>query len=195
MDKNFLEFWGNYLLSLVQTGQKLAGETFYEDVFKYWSGFMKDQKTTDWLFSPSGYFEKQIEIFRKCYGLKEDSSPDYITGARQASEQFQKSLKEFISAFDVVPREEYEQLKKNYHELQEKSNGQDETIRQLRMKLLVKGAEEIGAASGIQEMIKTQTEQFSALMDSLGSIYSGSPAKRDIPEKTKKPKTSQKTRK
>jgi len=186
VDKNFLEFWGKYLLSLVQTEQKLAGEKFYNDVLNFWSGFMKDQKTADWLFSPSGYFEKQIDIFRKCYGLKEDSTPDYMT---KASEEFQKSLKEFVSAFDVVPREEYEQLKKKYHELQEKSDGQNEMIRQLRMKLLVKGAEEIGDASGIKEMIKTQTEQFGALMDSLGSIYSGSPAKQGKPEKTKKLKT------
>jgi len=147
---------------------------------------MTGQKSTDWLFSPSGYFEKQIDIFRRCYGLKEDSTPEYMT---KASEEFQKSLKEFVSAFDVVPREEYEQLKKKYHELLEKSDGQDETIRQLRMKLLVKGAEEMGAASGIQEMIKTQTEQFTALMDSLGSIYSGGTAKQDKPEKAKKPIT------
>ena len=186
MDKNFLEFWGNYLLSLVQTGQKLAGEKFYEDASKFWSGLLKGQKTTDWLFSPSGYFEKQIDVFRRSYGLKEDSTPDYMA---KASEEFQKSLKEFVSAFDVVPREEHEQLKKKYHELQATSDGQDETIRQLRMKLLVKGAEEIGAASGIEEMIKAQTEQFTALMDSLGSIYSGSAAKQDKPETIKKPKT------
>lgn len=186
MDKNFLEFWGNYLLNLVQTEEKLAVEKFYRDVFNFWSGFMKDQKTAEWLFSPSGYFEKQIDMFRKCYGLKEDSTPDYMA---KASEEFQKSLKEFVSAFDVVPREEHEQLKKKCHELQEISDGQNEIIRQLRMKLLVKGAEEIGAASGIKEMIKTQTEQFSALMDSLGSIYSGSSAKQDKPEKTGKPKT------
>lgn len=190
MDKNFLEFWGHYLLNLVQTGQKHAGEKFYEDVFNFWGGFMKDQKSADWLFSPSSYFEKQVDIFQKSYGLKKDTTPDYFAEARKASEQFQKSLKEFISAFDVVPREEYEELKKKYEELQAKSAEHDDTIRQLRAKLLVKGAEEIGAASGIQEMIKTQTDQFAALMDSLGSIYSGSPAKQDKSEKTRKPKTT-----
>ncbi len=150
---------------------------------------MKDQKTPDWLFSPPAYFEKQIEIFRKCYGLKEDSGPDYFAEAARAAEEFQKSLKEFISAFNVVPREEYEKLKNKCEELQKKTEGQEETIRTLRIKLLAKGAEEIGAASGIQEMIKAQTEQFSALMDSLGSIYGGSAEKKDKPETAKKKPT------
>jgi len=151
---------------------------------------MKDQKTNNWWLSPPSFFENQIEFFRKLYGLKKDSSPDYFAGLRNPSEEFQKSLKEFISAFNVVPREQYEELRKEYDELKQKCNAQDETIRQLRMKLLVKGAEDIGAASGIQEMIKTQTEQFTALMESLGSIYSGSAAEQDKPEKSKKPKTS-----
>lgn len=150
---------------------------------------MKDQKTPDWLFSSPEYFQNQVDIFRKCYGLKDDSAPDYFTLAAKASEQFQKSLKEFVSAFNVVPREEYEALKKKNHELQEKSDSQDETIRELRVKLLVKGAEDIGDASGIRDMIKTQTEQFTALMDSLGAIYSGSSEKKAKPEKGSKPKS------
>lgn len=186
MDRNFLDFWGNYLLSLIPTGQKFSGEKFYNDAFKFWGEILKDRKAADWLYSPSGYLENQVEFFRKAYGLKDESSPDYFDGAKKASDDFHKSLKEFISAFDVVPREDFEQLKKDYHELQERCDGQEETIRQLRIKLLAKGAEEIGAASGIQDMIKSQTEQFTSLMDSLGRIYGGTASKQGISEKPKK---------
>lgn len=188
MDKNFLEFWGNYLFNLVQTGQKLAGEKFYDDVFNFWSGFMKKQNAANLFFVPSSFFETQLDFFCRLYGLKNDPVPDYLAEAKKASEDFHKSLKEFISVFDVVPREEYAQLKKEYVELQEECEAQDKTIRQLRMKLLVKGAEEIGVASGTQEMIKTQTDQFAALMDSLSSINSGGAPKQEKLETTKKPK-------
>lgn len=188
MDERFLELWGKYFFNLMQAGMKPGGKS-PDDLFTLWYEFMKNPQAAQWLFtSPAAVFDKQLDFFRKCCGLKDESEiPDYFQALKTAADEFRKSAKEFLPLFDAVPREQYDELKKKYDELQEKFEAGEETIRKLRMKLLVKGVEEIGAASGIQEMIKTQTEQFTALMDTLGSVYGRSAAA--------KPKTGEKPKK
>jgi hypothetical protein len=194
MNERFLDFWGKYFLDLMQAGLK-PGEKFPDEMFSFWHEFMKDPQAAQRLFaSPAAVFDKQLDFFRKCCGLKEDSElSDYFKALKGAADEFRKSAKEFLPLFDAVPREEYDELKKKYGELQENFEAREETIRQLRMKLLVKGVEEMGAASGIQEMIKTQTEQFTALMDALGGVYGRSAAAK--PKTGEKPKTEKKEKK
>lgn len=171
MDPKFLEFWGNCLLNLSKLGQVPDPNRFQEEALRFWGSLLSGNKGTG-QFNTSEIFEKQLELFRKCYGLEEKSrEPEFIESFKKASGEFQRSFQEFMSVFDFVPREDYEQLKRKTEELNEKVREQNEIIRQLRIAKISEGAEEIAAASGIQEMIKNQTEQFSTLMDALGSIY------------------------
>ena len=171
MDPKFLEFWGNCLVTLSKLGQAPDPKRFQEEALRFWGNLLTSKKDTG-QFNASEIFEKQLELFRKCYGLEEKAQePEFIESFKKASGEFQHSFKEFMSVFDFVPREDYEQLKRKTEELNEKVREQNEVIRQLRMEKVREGAEEIAAASGIQEMIKNQTEQFSSLMDVLGSIY------------------------
>ena len=186
MDPKFLEFWGNCLVTLSKLGQAPDPKRFQEEALRFWGNLLTGKKETG-QFNASEIFEKQLELFRKCYGLEEKAQePEFIESFKQASGDFQRSFKEFMSVFDFVPREDYEQLKKKTEELNAKVREQNEIIRQLRMEKIREGAEEIAAASGIQELIKNQAEQFSALMDTLGSIYGS--ASQNKPEQHKKVK-------
>lgn len=165
MDAKFLEFWGNYLLSLSRVGK------LQEESFRFLDGLLGDPKKLAAPANQPGLFEKHWDLFRKCYGLeKEAESPDYMESLRKASEDFQRSLKEFMTIFDVVPRSDYEEMKKKCGELEERIKTQEETMRQLRGEKMLELSGDAGFASGFQEMIRTQTEQFTAIMDSLGKI-------------------------
>lgn len=184
MDPKFLEFWGNCLLTMSKLGQVPDPKSFQEEALRFWGTLLSGNKETA-KFNTSEILDKQLELFRRCYGLEQKSrEPEFIESFKKASGDFQRSFQEFMSVFDFVPREDYEQLKRKTEELNEKIREQNEIIRQLRIDKVREGAEEIAAASGIQEMIKNQTEQFSALMDALGSIYG--PAGQGKPEQRKK---------
>jgi hypothetical protein len=154
MDRQFLEFWGNFLL-LAAKGQKQL-----EDLAK-WSGQG---------FFNSGDF---IASFRKFYGLEnlDQGSPDYQKMWKKAEEGFRDSYRDYLSLLGGVPREEYEELVRKCEELKEKLADREETVKQLRMLLSEKGLDFDAVTLGLQKLMEKQSDQFQKLMKGFDELF------------------------
>ena len=155
MDRQFLEFWGNFLLNAAK-GQKQL-----EDMAK-------------WMGSGFTGFDELTSLFRKIYGLEGVSkeSSDYLKMWSGAQEDFKKSFKDYLALLGVVPRDEYMALVKKYEELKEKCESLEETVRHLRMLLSEAKIEEYHNVAGhFEELVKKQGDQFQKVMDSLSQMF------------------------
>ena len=155
MDKQFLEFWGNFLLNAARTQKQL------DDI-------------AEWMRGGFTGFEELTSLFQKIYGLEgvKKESPDYLKTWIGAQENFKESFKDYLALLGVVPREEYLALVKKYEELKEKVESQDETIRHLRTLLSEAKREEYQNVAGqVEELVKKQGDQFQKLMDSFGQVF------------------------
>lgn len=155
MDRQFLEFMGNFMLSVAK------GQKHLEDMVK-WMGCG--------LTGP----EDISALFGKFYGLEEPRRDrfDYQKTWTAAMELFSASFREYLAMFGAVPREDHLVLVKRIEELEERIASQDETIRHLKMRLADANREECGDMAGhFQDLVQKQAEQFQELMDSLGQLY------------------------
>lgn len=155
MDKHFLEFWGNFLINAAK-GQKQI-----EDISK-------------WMQQGFEGFDELTAMFRKFYSLEhmEKDTPAYMETWKKASENFQKSFKDYLRLMGVVPKDEHLALVKKYEELKEKVAAQEETIKHLRMLLEEKKVEMQGElVQGFQEIIEKQSEQFQETMETLSRFF------------------------
>ena len=155
MDKRFLEFWGNFLINAAK-GQKQM-----EDISK-------------WMQQGFEGFDELTGMFKKFYGLEhmEKDTPAYMETWKKASENFQKSFKDYLRLMGVVPKNEHLTLVKKYEELKEKVAAQEETINNLRMLLEEKKAEKQGElVKGFQEILEKQSEQFQETMETFGKFF------------------------
>ena len=159
MDKNFLEFWGNFLINTAK-GQKQL-----EDMAKWISQGFKG-------------FEDLTAMFRKFYGLDhlDKDSLDDAKMWKKAREDFQKSFKDYFSLFDLVPREEYLSLVEKYEALKEKVATQEETIKHFRILLGEKMADQEAMVKGFQDLINKQSEQFLKFMTDMGQSFLKGPS-------------------
>ena len=154
MDRKFLEFWGNVLLSAakgqeqVETLSRLAGEGF---------------KT----------FEQQLALFQKFYGLdrKPDPAAPYAEMWKKAAEDFVQSYQEFIGLMGMVPREDYEALAREHEALKKKVEELEESLRKTKKRPGVKEADPSEIVKGFEGLMQKQAEQFQALMASYGKLY------------------------
>lgn len=157
MDKQFLEFWGNFMLNAAK-GQEQV------EMLNRWmkSGF-------------GGGFEELTALFKKAYGLESSSekTPEYFDSWKKASENLLNSFKESLGLMGVVSKEEHLNLVRKYELLKEKAESQEETIRHLRMLLGEKDIEQKEISGKFQELAKTQTEEFQELMKSFSQFYKG----------------------
>ncbi|MFP3867766.1 MAG: hypothetical protein ACLFUU_06355 [Desulfobacteraceae bacterium] len=154
MDKHFLEFWGQFLISAAQSQRKL------EDV-------------TKWVRRGFINFGELGELFRKTYGLDllDKDSPDFLTAWSKAEEDFRESFQDYLAMLGVVPRDEYVALAKKYEELKEKLASQEETIGHLRLLLSQNGVDYGQLTGEFQELIRQQTDQFQKMMQDLGKLF------------------------
>ena len=151
MDKHFLEFWGNFLLNAARGQEQL-------------------EEMTKWIQQGFTGFDLLSEMFRKCYGLDEKSLDD-SSAREKAQADFQKSFKDYLSLFGVVPKEQHLDLVKKYEELRQRVTGLEETNRHLRMLLEDKGFDQSKVITGLQELMVEQGEQFRKLMESFTGLY------------------------
>lgn len=153
MDKHFLEFWGNFMLNAAR-GQKQL-----DDINK-------------WMGQDLSGFEDLTGMFKKFYGLDRlsEDSGDYLESWKQATEEFQKSFKDYLILMNVVPKDEHLALVKKYEALKKKVADQEETIEHLRMLLGEKGADQGETVKVIEDFMKKQTEQFQKLIKSSGDF-------------------------
>ncbi len=157
MDKNFLEFWGNLLLSASKSQRQM------EDVNR-------------WIKSNFSGFDELTALFRKAYGLDyfSEKAPDYINLWKKASEDFLNGFKDCMGMMGMVSKEEHLNLIKKYEALKEKAETQEETIRHLRMLLGEKDTEQEKISAQFQDMARKQTEQFQDLMKNFSQFYKSS---------------------
>ena len=155
MDKHFLEFWGNFLINAAK-GQKQL------------------QDMSKWMQQGFEGFDELTAMFKKFYGLEqmEKDTPAYMEAWKKASENFQKSFKNYLDLVGVVSKDEHLALVKKYEELKEKVAAQEETIKHLRMLLEEKKVETQGKlVQGFQEIIEKQSEQFQETMETLSRFF------------------------
>ena len=155
MDKHFLEFWGNFLINAAK-GQKQL------------------QDMSKWMQQGFKGFDEFTDMFRKFYGLEhmEKDTSSYMETWKKASENFQKSFKDYLDLMGVVSKDEHLALVRKYEKLKEKVAAQEETIKHLRMLLEEKKFETQGKlVQGFQEIIEKQSEQFQETMHTLGSFF------------------------
>ncbi|MBW2517404.1 MAG: hypothetical protein JRE88_11520 [Deltaproteobacteria bacterium] len=154
MDRQFLEFLGNFFLNAAK-GQKQLEEL------------------ARWMGGGFSGFDDLTRMFRKFYGMNglPPASPDYARAWEKASENFRRSYREWLDLMSVIPKSEYQRLEKKCAALQEKVAAQDETIRQLQGLLGEKGLPYADAVDGFIKMMEQQGHQFQELMDSLGNAF------------------------
>ncbi|MBE9569307.1 MAG: hypothetical protein IMF11_01660 [Proteobacteria bacterium] len=174
MDKQFLEFWGNFMINSAK-GQKQL-----EDM-------------TKWMSQGLSGFDEMTAMFGKFYGLDKlgKDTPAYLKTWEKATEDFQKSFKEYLSLMGVVPKDEHLTLIKKYEDLKKRVADQEETIKHLRMLQDEKWAADQGEViKGFQNVVKNQSEQFQELTESISRFFqTEAPKTKDTKKspKTKRP--------
>ena len=162
MNRHFLEFWGNLLINAAK------GEKQMEEL-------------TQWISQGLKGFEGLNAMFRKFYGLNKmnEGSPDYQKAWKNAADDFQRSLKEYLNLMGVVSKAEHLSLAGKYEDLKKKAADQEETIKHLRMLLDEKGIAQGEVPKGFQDLIKKQTDQFQDLMKGFGHFLEKAPSSTD----------------
>ena len=165
MDKNFLEFWGNFLINAAKGQEQL-------------------ENMTKWVRQDFTGFEEMTALFQKVYGLDKVNqvNPAYPQMFNDAQANFKKSFNDYLNLLGVVSRDEHLELMKKYEELKEKAASQEETIKYLRMLLgEAKGIDASQVTKSVDELVKKQTDQFQKLMDSFSKSFkqNSSPTKSD----------------
>lgn len=150
MDRQFLEFWGNFLLSVAR------GQRQMEDLER-------------WLQRDSGGFDDLTALFRKAYGLEESGSDNQVpeaTGAwKQSEEAFRATFQEYLRAFGVVSLEQHQALVEENERLQGKIAEQEKTIARLQLLLGEKGLlDPDELARKLQGIMENQANAFQKIM-------------------------------
>ena len=147
MDRQFLEFWGNYLLSVAR-GQKQL-----EDV-------------TRWIHGGFSGVDELTALFKKYYGLEEQSqdAPESSAAWKKAAADFKKSFGDYFSIMGWVSKDEYQILKEENQILKQKIEALEQTISRLRDLLKNPGIDPGQALDVLQELINTQNAEFQKLM-------------------------------
>jgi hypothetical protein len=150
MDRQFLEFWGNYLLAAAK-GQKQL-----EDL-------------NQWLHQGFSGFEELTAMFKKFYGLEHppDENSDSAKDWENAAAGFRNSFNAYLDLMGMVPRDKYQALEQKCGVLQEKVADQEETIKVLRSLLTEEGTYQGETVKALQNLVNTQSDAFETLMKSL----------------------------
>jgi len=158
MEYRFFEFWGQ-LFSSMAKGQKQMedADQWFRQAFK-------------------GY-EPLASIFGEACGLKgrEEGSPEYTVMWKQASDHFEKALRDSMALFDVVSREDYLDLTRKCESLEKTVADQEQTIKYLK----TLWGQQVNPASSVKdEMQILLTKQQADYQKMLKTLGFPSPAKR-----------------
>ena len=150
MDRNFLEFWGNYLLAAAR-GQKQL-----EDL-------------NQWIRQGFSGFEELTAMFKKYYGLEQPRTEDSDTTQawQNAAADFRNSLNAYLNLMGLVSKDKYRALEQKCTTLQEKVAEQEDTIKALRKLLAEEGTYQGETVKVFQDLVKKQADAFEALMQSI----------------------------
>jgi len=151
VDKKFLEFWGNFLVSVAQGQQQLEDLTLF-------------------LQGDSAQTEALAHTFCKAYGLENLKKHDFQEMWEKSRQEFQSSRRAYLSLLGGVPREDYTELEQRYKELQAQAAAQKETIMKLRLFMDEKGLDYRAVTRSFQELIKKQTQTVQDFFSDLAEL-------------------------
>jgi len=152
MDRHFLEFWGNYLLSVAR-GQKQL-----EDISRWIDqGF----KSTD----------EMTTMFKNYYGLDDydRGNPENTTAWEKATVEFKKSFVDTFRIMGWVSNEEHQALEEENRALKNRITEQDQTIQRLKSLLSQPVIDQNQTLNVLQDLIQKQGEEFQRLMTNLST--------------------------
>ncbi len=155
MDRQFLKFWGNFLL------QAAEGQKRFDDL-------------TRWMTAGFSGADDLAEMFREAYGLKKTPAPGSPPADAwdKSTARFQQALADYLALFGAVPRARYEALKQEKERLERRSDEQARTIQRLRLELGESRAAGGKVLDGFQQLMEVQNEQFRQVSDALGRFFS-----------------------
>ena len=153
MDKQFLEFWGNFLLSAAK-GQRQLDEF------------------SRWMSQGMSGLRGLTDMFRQFYGLGNEGPGDDVDW-KTARNSFEKAYRAYLDTLGVVPKSDYMALKKQLEALQKKAQDQEAALRKLRFELSESRMAQGDVVRGFQELIQVQSEQFQELTDSVSRFFTG----------------------
>ena len=147
MDRQFLEFWGQYLLAAAK-GQKQL-----EDL-------------NQWICQGFSGFEELSALFKKLYGLEHPPQKDADSAKawESAVAGFRDSFNAYLDLMGVVPRDKYLALEQQCTRLQNKVDDQEETIKILRSLLTEDGTYQGETVKVFQDLVNKQSDAFEKLM-------------------------------
>jgi hypothetical protein len=152
LDKQFLEFWGNLLLSVARGQRQL-------------------EELTRWTSQGMSGFHDLNAMFRQIYGLDSERSGGEDKDWKTARNSFEKAYRAYLDMLGVVPKSDYMALKKQLEELQEKVEDQLASMRKLRLELSQSRTAQGDVVRGFRELIQVQSEQFHELTDSFSRFF------------------------
>jgi hypothetical protein len=174
MDDKFYQFWSD-----------VAAKTV--------SGQIRPNEFTEWMRLGVGGPEQLMDMFKKHYGLTgaAEANPMDSTLFESAMANFKKSLTDFYAILDVVPKADYLELEKKYLALKRKTEDLEAVVTQLKLlfKTCAPNVEE--GIKPLNQMLKSQNEQFLKMMDSLAGFYGISSEKKDDEAREKKDETGE----
>lgn len=151
MDKQFLEFWGNLLLSAAK-GQRQLDEF------------------SRWMSKGMSGFRGLNDMFRQFYGLGREGS-GHSADWHTARDSFDKAYRAYLETLGVVPASEYLALKKQLEALQKKAQDQETALRKLRLELSECKMAQGDVVRGFQELMEVQSKQFQDLTNSFSRFF------------------------
>jgi len=159
LDRHFLEFWGNFLLSAA-TGQRQLDEF------------------SRWLSQGLRGFPDLTAMFQQFYGLDNEGAGE-DQGWKTARSSFEKAYRGYLDTLGAVSKSDYIALQQQVEALQKKTEKQDAALHQLRLELIESRMTQGDAVSGFQKLLQIQSEQFRTLTDILMGSFAGRPEKQE----------------
>lgn len=150
MDKQFLEFWGNMMLSASKGQQQL------EDLMKLMAGNVKE-------------YQELYGMFSRMYGTEQ--APEFLTLWQKAINEFKDSYAEMLAMMDLVPRKDYISISRENQDLKRRVVELEEAVRHLRAMLDQKVMAPAEGLRGFQELIDDQARQYQEFMKSVTSVF------------------------
>jgi hypothetical protein len=157
LDKHFLEFWGNFLLSAAKGQRQL-------------------EEFSRWMSQGMSGFRDLSRLFQQFYDLGSER-PEGDQDWQTARASFEKAYRAYLDALGVVPKSDYLALQKELEVLRQHSEEQEAALRKLRLELSESRMAQGDVVRGFQELIQVQSEQFQELTESFNRLFTGRPEK------------------
>ena len=150
VDSKFLEFWGNYLVTVAR------GQRQLEDLSR-------------WIRQGFQGLDDLRAAFERSYGLDrlQPNQKAYEAAWKQATAEFRKSFRETFAVLGWVAEEEADALRQENRQLRDQVAKQEQTIRRLRGMLEAQGLDQDKAVEVFRDLIQKQSREFEKLMKNI----------------------------